>query len=401
MCICFFRYANIFFLSIGLLQQIPGVSPTGRYVTIVPFLMILFITAIKELVEDFKRHSADRKINQSDVDVLMPSGQVVRKMWKDIQVGNILKIKNDKFFPADLILLSSSEPNGICYIETSNLDGETNLKIRSSHPMTRELNSGSELSKLNGHVLAEAPNRKLHEFRGNLVTGNSEVQPIGPNQLLLRGARLRNTQWIYGFCVYTGHESKLMMNSTKAPLKRSTLDKETNMQIIFLFIILVVLALVSAVANIILQGNGEVHDYFGLNSNSSATGFGWQFITFFILYNNLIPISLQVTLELVRVFQAMYINSDEKMHFVDKNLGVDSYALARTSNLNEELGQIKYVFSDKTGTLTMNVMEYKKSSVAGVAYSVDELDDLSKPNLIKNLKNKVKSTYLLNLLYTL
>ena len=122
-----------------------------------------------------------------------------------------------------------------------------------------------------------------------------------------------------------------MMNSTKAPLKRSTLDKETNMQIIFLFIILVVLALVSAVANIILQGNGEVHDYFGLNSNSSATGFGWQFITFFILYNNLIPISLQVTLELVRVFQAMYINSDEKMHFVDKNIGVDSYALARTS----------------------------------------------------------------------
>ena len=372
------------------MQQIPNVSPTGRYVTIVPFILILILTAIKELVEDFKRHSADRKVNQTEVEVLTPEGQIIRKMWKDVQVGNILKVKNDKFFPADLILLSSSEPNGICYIETSNLDGETNLKIRSSHTLTRNCISASELSKMRGHVVAEAPNRKLYEFRANLVVEDSDLQPIGPNQLLLRGSRLRNTQWIYGFCVYTGHESKLLMNSTKAPLKRSTLDKETNMQIIFLFIILVILALISAIANVILQSNGEDHmEYLGLNSKSAATGFGWQFITFFILYNNLIPISLQVTLELVKVFQAMYINNDEKMHHIDKELGIDSYALARTSNLNEELGQIKYVFSDKTGTLTMNVMEYKKCSVAGIIYSLDEMDDLNKPNIIKNLNKKV------------
>jgi len=94
----FRRYANIFFLSIGLLQQIPGVSPTGRYVTIVPFILILILTAIKELVEDFKRHSADRKVNQTEVEVLTPEGQIIRKMWKDVQVGNILKVKNDKFF---------------------------------------------------------------------------------------------------------------------------------------------------------------------------------------------------------------------------------------------------------------------------------------------------------------
>jgi len=386
----FRRYANIFFLSIGLLQQIPGVSPTGRYVTIVPFLLILLITAIKELVEDFKRHKADRKINQTFVDVLNEQGQFSNKMWKDIRVGNILKIKNDKFFPADLILLSSSEPNGICYIETSNLDGETNLKIRSSHPVTRDINSSIALSKFNGQVQAEAPNRKLYEFKGNILANGSTPQPIGPNELLLRGARLRNTQWVYGFCVYTGHESKLLMNSTKAPLKRSTLDKETNTQIIFLFFILVFLALVSAIANVMLLKTDAKHtEYIGPEADA---GFGKQFITFFILYNNLIPISLQVTLELVKVFQAMYINSDEKMHFVDENLGVDSYALARTSNLNEELGQIKYIFSDKTGTLTQNIMEYKKCSVAGVIYSLDEIDDASKPNLITNLDNKKDSS---------
>jgi len=386
----FRRYANIFFLSIGLLQQIPGVSPTGRYVTIVPFFFILFLTALKELIEDLKRHQADRKINHTEVDVLTDSGSVIKKKWKDVCVGDILKVKSDKFFPADLILLSSSEPNGICYIETANLDGETNLKIRSAHTITRDITDGKALGKFSGHIVSEAPNRHLYEFKGNIVERGSAAAPIGPTQLLLRGARLRNTQWIHGLVVYTGHESKLLMNSTKAPLKRSTLDKETNTQIIFLFIILVGLSFISAVANEILKNNGEEHGYIGLKSEATGTGFGWQFITFFILYNNLIPISLQVTLELVKVIQAMYINSDEKMHHVDKDLGVDTYALARTSNLNEELGQIKYVFSDKTGTLTMNVMEYKKCSVAGIMYCLENASDTpTGPDLIDSIKKGI------------
>ena len=185
--------------------------------------------------------------------------------------------------------------------------------------MTRDISDPRELSKFSGHIVAEAPNRHLYEFRGNIVKRGDAAVPIGPTQLLLRGARLRNTQWVHGLVVYTGHESKLLMNSTKAPLKRSTLDKETNTQIIFLFIILASLSLISAIANEILNNNGEDHvSYIGGSSSSTGVGFGWQFITFFILYNNLIPISLQVTLELVKVVQAMYMNSDEKMHYVDK-----------------------------------------------------------------------------------
>ena len=313
-----FRYANIFFLAIGLLQQIPGVSPTGKYVTIVPFMFILLLTALKELLEDMKRHKADRKTNLSEVDVLCDNGKLTKKRWKDVCVGDILKVVSDKFFPADLILFSSSEPNGICYIETANLDGETNLKIRSAHTVTRDINAPDDLSRTAGHVMAEPANRHLYEFRGNIVLHGEPAVPIGPTQLLLRGARLRNTQWIHGLVVYTGHESKLLMNSTKAPLKRSTLDKETNTQILFLFFILVGLALISALANVILSGNGDNHSYIGLGLESSGSGFGYQFLTFFILYNNLIPISLQVTLELVKVVQALYINSDEEMHYIDE-----------------------------------------------------------------------------------
>lgn len=96
--------------------------------------------------------------------------------------------------------------------------------------------------------------------------------------------------------------------------------------------------------------------------------FGYNLLTFIILYNNLIPISLQVTLELVRFIQAIFINLDIDMYHEESN----TPAMARTSNLNEELGMVKYIFSDKTGTLTRNVMEFKKCSVAGTIYDMED-----------------------------
>jgi len=216
--------------------------------------------------------------------------------------------------------------SGMCYIETANLDGETNLKIRSAHTATCSLVQPNDLVSFRGFVEAEPPNRHLYEFVGNIVPtpigGPTPPlkHPIGPSQVLLRGARLRNTQWIFGLVLYTGHESKLLMNSTQAPLKRSTLDKETNTQITFLFIILLLLSLLSAVANEILKSFGEDHNQYvgGQGVHSVRDNFGWQVVTFFILYNNLIPISLQVTLELVKIIQSAYINWDEKMHYVDE-----------------------------------------------------------------------------------
>lgn len=150
----FRKYANIFFLSIGLLQQIPGISPTGRYVTIVPLFVILTITAIKEIVEDFQRHREDRKINDSKVEVLEGTRWKLVS-WKDVGVGDILRVKSEKSFPADLILLASSDKESQCYIETANLDGETNLKIRTAHPVTKDLKTEASLANLEGNFLSE------------------------------------------------------------------------------------------------------------------------------------------------------------------------------------------------------------------------------------------------------
>ncbi len=359
----FRRYANIFFLCIGLLQQIPNVSPTGRFVTIVPFSVILALTALKELIEDVKRHNADKKVNNTLIPVLTYSGEWEKRRWRDVMVGDIVCVEDDTFFPADLILLASSEPQGMCYIETSNLDGETNLKIRSALPTTCDLDSPDKICDLRAEVECEHPNEKLYEFKGNLIPEHGQSVALSPSSVLLRGAKLMNTSWVFGVVVYTGHETKLLMNSTRAPLKRSNIDKITNYQIICLFLILIVVSLFSAGANELQKYDSDDHDYLGKLASSN---FFYNFLTFVILYNNLIPISLQVTLEFVKFIQAYFINWDREMFYEP----TQTPALARTSNLNEELGQIKYVFSDKTGTLTRNIMEFKKSSIAGQMYVV-------------------------------
>ena len=123
--------------------------PPGKYVTIVPLLVILTITAIKEIVEDFNRHREDRKINDSKVDVLRDRTWTAVS-WKDVCVGDIVTIKSEKSFPADLILLSSSDAECQCYIETANLDGETNLKIRTAHVGTKHLKDVNGLASLEG-----------------------------------------------------------------------------------------------------------------------------------------------------------------------------------------------------------------------------------------------------------
>uniref|UniRef100_A0A8C3TX47 Phospholipid-transporting ATPase n=1 Tax=Catharus ustulatus TaxID=91951 RepID=A0A8C3TX47_CATUS len=343
----FRRAANAFFLFIALLQQIPDVSPTGRYTTLVPLLFILAVAAVKEIIEDI------------------------------VAVGEVVKVTNGEHLPADLISLSSSEPQAMCYIETSNLDGETNLKIRQGLPLTSDIKDTESLMQLSGRIECESPNRHLYDFVGNIRLDGHGTVPLGSDQILLRGAQLRNTQWVHGIVVYTGHDTKLMQNSTSPPLKMSNVERITNIQILILFCILIAMSLICSIGSAIWNRRHTGRDWY-LDLNSS--NFGLNFLTFIILFNNLIPISLLVTLEVVKFIQAYFINWDIDMHYEP----TDTAAMARTSNLNEELGQVKYIFSDKTGTLTCNVMQFKKCTVAGINGEEKTFSDVS---LLENLQN--------------
>lgn len=232
----------------------------------------------------------------------------------------------------------------MCYIETANLDGETNFKIRQSLKMTTHCLTCEQLvSDLSmASIECDQPNRHLYEFHGNLKLPDGSIHPMGAENILLRGAKLRNTNWVFGCVLYTGHETKLMMNSSlRAPIKRSNVEKITNKQTILLFVILLVICFISATASHIWKLRNTDHWYlYGLEDKLSSNYF-FVLLTFIILYNNLIPISLQVTLEMVRFIQASFINADIEMYCEEK----DTPAMARTSNLNEELGQVFHFFS--------------------------------------------------------
>ncbi|CAI2163506.1 15838_t:CDS:10 [Funneliformis geosporum] len=366
----FSKYANLFFLFTACIQQIKDVSPTNQFTTLGTLIVVLTATAFKEVMEDYKRHRSDAEVNQRPCNSLKGSSFSVKE-WNEVKVGDIVRIEGGEFFPADLILLSSSEPEGLCYIETSNLDGETNLKIKQGSSDTSNMISPSEISRLSGYIKSENPNNSLYTYDGYLVMNGPNGQkkvPLDPTQLLLRGAQLRNTQWIYGIVIFTGHETKLMRNASATPIKRTSVEKMVNIQIIFLFGILLTMSLACSVGNLIRSVKYENEmtylSLFGSNKNLFSQ-FGFNILTFLILFNNLIPISLIVTMEVVKFQQAALINSDLDMYYEK----TDTPALCRTSSLVEELGQIEYIFSDKTGTLTCNEMEFKQCSIAGLAYA--------------------------------
>lgn len=368
----FSKYANLFFLFTSCIQQVPNVSPTNRYTTIGTLAVVLLVSAIKELVEDFKRRAADKEVNNSKVMVLSQTGHFIEKLWVKVQVGDIVQVTSEQPFPADIVLLASSEPEGLCYIETANLDGETNLKIKQAKQETSYLVSPEELRNFHAKLVSEQPNSSLYTYEANLELPNGTKLPLSPDQLLLRGATLRNTPWIHGIVVFTGHETKLMRNATAAPIKRTAVEHMINLQIIFLFSILLILAIVSSMGNVItLNLHGSQLSYLYLEGTSRVGLFFSDILTYWVLYSNLVPISLFVTVEIIKFYQAHLISSDLDMYYKE----TDTPSICRTSSLVEELGQIEYIFSDKTGTLTRNIMEFRSCSIAGRCYSKDVPED--------------------------
>ncbi|KAI9801089.1 MAG: hypothetical protein M1833_002957 [Piccolia ochrophora] len=369
----FSKYANLFFLFTAALQQIPDLSPTNRYTTIGPLAFVLLISAGKELVEDWKRKQSDKSLNYSKAQVLKGTSFHTTK-WVDVAVGDIVRVESEEPIPADIVLLASSEPEGLCYIETANLDGETNLKIKQSIPETAEFVSPSELSRLGGRIRSEQPNSSLYTYEATLTMaagGGEKELPLAPDQLLLRGATLRNTPFIHGVVVFTGHETKLMRNATATPIKRTAVERMLNLQIVMLVGILLLLSFISSAGDLIVRATASTKlQYLILGRTNNAIQFFQDILTYWVLYSNLVPISLFVTLDFVKYYQAFFINGDLDIYY-DKT---DTPAVCRTSSLVEELGQVEYIFSDKTGTLTCNQMEFKQCSIGGIQYA-DEIPE--------------------------
>ncbi|KAL4146206.1 hypothetical protein PRNP1_012076 [Phytophthora ramorum] len=380
----FFRVvANVYFLLISVLQLATPWSPTNRFTTAGPLLFVLLVTMVKQGSEDFKRHDADEKQNRRSCRIINTGGQTEMMSWQDLQVGQLVCVENHEELPADVVILATSEEEGRCFIETSNLDGETNLKRRIAvkptaqavgwrelhgSPLSQEAVCASAVRRLRGSVEHEQPNNQLYTFTGRLLLRESDrgetAVPLGPENLLLRGCSLRSCAFVVGLVIFTGSETKLLQNSRAAPSKQSKLYRTANRCMLLIFSTMFLLCLASAiVAAFWSKANASRVWYLPFMKEADGVGdFVVNFFTFLILYNNLVPISLYVSLDIIKVLQANRITADPKMVFEG------THAVARTSELNEELGQVEYVFSDKTGTLTCNVMEFRKCSIGGISY---------------------------------
>ncbi|KAH9609171.1 hypothetical protein KSS87_002397 [Heliosperma pusillum] len=365
----FRRVANLYFLMISILSWTP-MSPVSPLTNVAPLSVVLIISLVKEAFEDWKRFQNDLSINNSPIDVLL--GEKWASIpWKRLQVGDIVRVKQDGFFPADILFLASTNPDGVCYIETSNLDGETNLKIRKALEKTWDYVTPEKATEFKGEVQCEQANNSLYTFTGNLIF-QQQTLPLSPNQLLLRGCSLRNTEYIVGAVIYTGHETKVMMNTMNVPSKRSTLERKLDMLILALFATLSMMCLIGSIGSAIfidrkyfylgLQGKVDDHQF---DPSNRFVVFILTIFTLITLFSTVIPISLYVSIEGIKFIQSIkFINNDLNMYHVESN----TPASARTSNLNEELGQVEYIFTDKTGTLTQNLMEFFKCSIGGEIY---------------------------------
>ncbi|KAK6252623.1 hypothetical protein QUC31_014343 [Theobroma cacao] len=364
----FRRVANLYFLMVSILSATPY-SPVHPVTNVVPLSLVLLVSLVKEAFEDWKRFQNDMAINNTLVDVLQDQ-RWESIPWKRLQVGDIVRVKQDGFFPADVLLLASSNPDGVCYIETANLDGETNLKIRKALERTWDYLTPEKACEFKGEMQCEQPNNSLYTFTGNLVMDNQTL-PLSPNQILLRGCSLKNTEFIVGAVIFSGHETKVMMNSMNVPSKRSTLERKLDKLILTLFGTLFTMCLIGAIGSGVfidrkyyfLGLSKSVEDQF--NPNNRFLVALLTMLTLLTLYSTIIPISLYVSIEMIKFIQStQFINKDLNMYHAE----TDTPALARTSNLNEELGQVEYIFSDKTGTLTRNLMEFFKCSIGGEIY---------------------------------
>ncbi|KAM3140134.1 hypothetical protein pb186bvf_007687 [Paramecium bursaria] len=425
--------ANIFFICIAVLQSIKLISLTnGQPLILIPLIIMMIVSMFKDNKEDQKRKDGDQKENENLTEI---EGNQVK--WQDLYVGQIIKILNNQFAPADILIVGTSEDNASCFIETKNLDGETNLKQRFTPNEFQSYFSEQQYYFKDISLEYDIPNNYIYSFQGNAYLSgdvypllnqkqqllrnhqNQELEKIdkqlqhfnekkislNPNNLILRGCQLKNTKFVYGVVLYSGQFTKIMQNQIKPKIKYSKLENQIALSTLQVFIFQIIICTFTALYySFWYEINSNELPYLEINRDGGvddgfAQNFFIRFFNWILIFQSFVPISLIVTLETVKFTQGISIMSDKKC------ISNDIPCAVQSSNLNEELGQINYIFSDKTGTLTKNYMTFKKICIDGKSYgSMDQSKQIMPLNVdfedkqFELIKNSNKAHLVLQIL---
>ncbi|EFX85164.1 hypothetical protein DAPPUDRAFT_314296 [Daphnia pulex] len=341
-------FLNLYFLIMAISQFIPEIRIGYLYTYWGPLCFVLFVTTVREAIDDFRRAQRDKEINCRLYKKLVPSGFELIPSSK-IKVGDLIFVDKDERVPADMVLIRTTEKSGSCFIRTDQLDGETDWKLRLAVTDTQKLTFDTDLFQLNASVFAEKPQRDIHTFIGTFK--RNDDPPIEDS------LNIENTLWAntvvasgtaLGLVVYTGKETRSSMNNSQPRSKVGLLDLEVNQLTKILFLAVVGLALLM----MCLKGfQGPWYRYL---------------FRFVLLFSYIIPISLRVNLDMGKAFYSWSIMKDKEI----------PGTVVRSTTIPEELGRISYLLSDKTGTLTENEMVFRKLHLGTAAYGTETFDEI-------------------------
>eukprot|EP01101_Sappina_pedata_P011631 TRINITY_DN7848_c0_g1_i1.p1 TRINITY_DN7848_c0_g1~~TRINITY_DN7848_c0_g1_i1.p1 ORF type:complete len:1109 (-),score=362.16 TRINITY_DN7848_c0_g1_i1:43-3369(-) len=344
-------FSNLYFLVVALSQFFPPLRVGFLFTYIAPLTFVLAVTMGKEALDDLIRWKRDKEANGEMYTLVDSYGNTSCIPSSEIKVGHVIQLASNQRVPADMLFLQTVEKSGTCFIRTDQLDGETDWKIRKSVAVCQKRNI-NELIRLNSSFFVDEPRKDIYSFIGNQTyyeNGEEFREPLTVENTLWAGTVIASTAKVSGLVIFTGAHTRSAMNTEAATTKVGVIDLEINNISKILATLLILLS-------------------FAITAFRGFHG-SWFVILFrfMLLFSAIIPISMRVNLDLAKSLYSYFISHDDKI----------PGTLVRNSTLPEELGRIQFLLSDKTGTLTRNVMNFVKLHLGTICYSIDGKEDVA------------------------